>query len=631
MTLNRIIKKSENSNRLAYVLFGLVPIITHVLIEIVNPEGIPFFWIPGQWIGKPSMKIWLLISWLVIYTTMLVFYCLTTRIKIAASLTVITWVAFALANFYVYKFRGIPLLAPDFTTAMTGLDVSSAYTFTLEGRTLVMAIGAILLLAAIIFVPYKRSKYSFVKHLSFILLAVIIIGGGTYNITKTDYLYENLHVRVSTFRPQNSYRRYGQVVTLLKSIQFLIVQEPKGYSPEAAQQITDSVDRTFGKDKDDEITEGNAWAQRPNVICIMDETFTDFTVLGKFDTSEDIMPFYHSLTTNTIKGCTITPGFGAYTANSEFEFLTGMTVGFLPELTTPYQLYVDHTIPAMPSYFDSLGYQGILAFHPFKGEGYNREYAYPYLGFRDYISIEDMQPQPEDYIRDKISDKKDIQVVIEEYEKAKAQSDEPFFMFNVTMQNHSPWDADFDNLPLTIQCNEEYAKEKTTRFVNLIHESDAALEQLVTYFQNVDEPTVIVFFGDHEPNLSKDFYAQLLGKDVDSLEGLDVFERYKTPYMIWANYDIEEAQNADLSINYLGPTMKQVANLPLTRLDRYLLNIQKKVPILTLNGYVGDDGKYYDIHDKKSPYYSLLNEYNIMEYNWLFDEENMVKSFYEYN
>ena len=101
----------------------------------------------------------------------------------------------------------------------------------------------------------------------------------------------------------------------------------------------------------------------------------------------------------------------------------------------------------------------------------------------------------------------------------------------------------------------------------MVKMSDKALKHLIRYFEDVDEPTVIVFFGDHLPDLDDSFYDTLLGEKTENLEGEALEQLYKVPFLIWANYDIEEQTIERTSNNYLGTYLAEVAGLEKTALS----------------------------------------------------------------
>ncbi len=448
----------------------------------------------------------------------------------------------------------------------------------------------------------------------------LVFFGYMYHLTiKTDYLKEK-HINFNTFRPIKSYAAHGGLLTFTKSIKLSMIDKPEEYSVKEVEKIADEYPSDSVKDVDDK--------EQPNIIVIMDEAFANLQDVGDFETNEEVMPFYDSMKENTVKGYTYVSVFGGQTANTEYEFLTGDSKAFLPESSTPYQLYIKEYMPSLTGNLALDGYQGLKALHPFMGSGYNRINVYDNLGFSEFITMD--QFENPGLVREFISDEEDFDRVIEEYEKCKSESDAPFYMFNVTMQNHSSYDTDYDNLPKTIKItSKNKGDEDAERYLNLIHLTDQAFEKLIGYFEKQDDPTVIVMFGDHEPGLSNEFYEKIIGNKLDKMTSEESMELYKTPFFIWANFDIEEEYIDKISVNYLQSLMLDKIGLEKTGYNKFLLDIHEQIPVITGNGYFGADGNFYSITDKASPYYDYIKKYNIIEYNHLFDANNRNK-FFEY-
>ena len=197
------------------------------------------------------------------------------------------------------------------------------------------------------------------------------------------------------------------------------------------------------------------------------------------------------------------------------------------------------------------------------------------------------------------------------------------------MQNHSGYDQDFDNLDMPISIEEKCDDPELKRYLNLIHHSDTALKSLIEYFSKQKDPTVIVFFGDHEPGLSNEVYSKILGKNVEKLSAEENMNLYKTPFLIWANYDIEEQEHVNISMNYLSTLMLESTGMKLSPFNQFLLDIHKQIPVLTTNGYFGEDGNYYSLKDESSPYYESLRKYQILQYNNLFDKKKRIENFFD--
>ena len=548
------------------------------------------------------------------------FYAITASVR-ASVIGLSTFTAlFAMVNIYLLKFRQIPLMATDFLVIRTALNVAGDFDFTPDIYVLLLICY---LVAVIVASSMIKENNKLRKNIPFrVIIAVIYIGffGFMYHLTiKTDYLQEK-YIQFNTFRPTKSYTKNGGLLTFTKSIQLCMFDKPDGYSEKTVAKIA--------KDYPSDSVIDISAEKKPNVIVIMNEAFADLQAVGEFETNEEVLPFYNSMKENTIKGFTYVSVFGGQTANTEYEFLTGDSKAFLPENSTPYQLYIKDYMPSLTGNMVLNGYQGNLALHPFYGSGYNRINVYNNFGFSEFLDVYNFENPT--YIRDFISDSSDFAKVIEEYEKCKAKSDAPFYLFNVTMQNHSSYDMDFDTLPKTIKITSEDKKNADAeRYLNLVHLSDAALKELIEYFEKVEEPTVIVWFGDHEPGISDKFYENITGKKLDKMTGLESMELYKTPFFIWANYDIDEEYYDKISVNYLHSLMLKKTGLNMTGYNKFLLDMFEDIPVITGNGYIGADGNFYKKDDVNSPYYETIEKYNMIVYNHLFDTKNR-NSFFEY-
>lgn len=601
--------------RIALTVFFLTPLVALLFLEYANPAG------PGLifYSIRPSCLLRFGVTAFLFYIVMGFLFALTGSMRFSGCFLCIFSIIFSLTNYFTTTFRGIPILASDLTIMGTAMNVVGNYKYSLDLTRTITLLGLItwcILLFRVKRLRLPKGK----KRISAILGSAAICFASFWIMIYTPVMTVTpMHVTVNTFRPIKSYRKNGCVLTFMRSIQLMIIHKPDGYSANAAEEIAAPYRS--------ETSSGNA--KTPNVIAIMDEAFADLQAVGDFRTSEDVMPFYHSLTKNTVKGFSYVSVFGGQTANTEFEFLTGLSKAFVPASATPYQLYIKSLLPGLTTHLGNQDYQGMLAFHPFRANGYNRDHVYPNLGFSDFISLKDLDVSASDKIRNFVSDAADFQVIIDQYEQAKKKSNAPFYLFNVTMQNHSGYDQDFDNLDMPISIEEKCDDPELKRYLNLIHHSDTALKSLIEYFSKQKDPTVIVFFGDHEPGLSNEVYSKILGKNVEKLSAEENMNLYKTPFLIWANYDIEEQENVNISMNYLSTLMLESTGMKLSPFNQFLLDIHKQIPVLTTNGYFGEDGSYYSLKDESSPYYESLRKYQILQYNDLFDKKKRIENFFD--
>ncbi|MBR1865000.1 MAG: LTA synthase family protein [Lachnospiraceae bacterium] len=563
-----------------------------------------------------QLKLYRIVFNLLLYMcVMYLIYAVSGRVRAAVTGLAVFAALFGIVNIYLMEFRQIPLLASDFTVLKTALNVAGSFTYSLTPEViyfLCFAVDVIVLAGKIC-----QKKVSRVHRIAAPVLCAGLLAW-TLNVVIFSDQYPKFRFSINTFQPIKSYTSNGALLTFTRSFRLMMVDRPEQYSADAVEEITKNYASDSISDED---------YKRPNIIVIMNEAFADLQSVGSFETNEEVLPFYHSLKEDTVKGFSYVSVFGGQTANSEFEFLTGDSKAFLPKGSTPYQLYVKEYLPSLTGNLKLDSYQGILAMHPYLASGYNRVSVYQNFGFSKFITFDDFE-NPK-MVRSFISDESDFERIIQEYEEAKRESDAPFYLFNVTMQNHSSYSMDYDNLPDTIKITTpECQNADAERYLNLIHLSDAALQQLIEYFKKQDDPTVVVMFGDHEPGLSNEFYGSILGKSTSDLTDEENMELYKVPFLIWANYDIEERYLERTSLNYLQSILLDAAGMKQSGYNKFLLSMMEEIPAINVSGFFGADGIYYDNEDTNSPYYEKIQEYNILEYNHLFDKQR-ADTFFE--
>lgn len=631
-------------------------------------------------IGKKKF----LMTWAVVFLLALWFAVLVNRWQTASILTAVTVCLFGCICYFVYALRGEALIASDLTVVGTAANVAAGYEYRINSNTLILVMFTLVWCYLIIWSGFVKvfSGWKGRVVTLVIVIALTILEDRVYLHTRT---LRNIGVTLNTFRPEKSYGNNGSILTFLYSAQLMVVEEPEGYSLDRVREIesrymketpaenvsaaqteevpgaqteavpgtkietepviqTEAIPGTQTEAEPGTQTEAAKHVSdtrqessdhltsepfRPNIIFVMDEAFTDMQSYMDFETDKEVCPFFDSLEENTIRGKLYVSSYGGRTANTEYEVLTGDSVGFTPPSSTPYQLYIKEPMPNLNSALENEGYRHTVGMHPYKPSGYNRKNVYELFGFDNLLFIDDFQDA--ETIFGRVSDDADIDRVISEYEEAKAESDEPFFVYDVTMQNHSPYIWNIEELPEedrvhVVSGTGNYPEADL--YLSLAHKSDQALEKLVHYFEQTDDPTVIVFFGDHQPALPDDFYQMALGKTKDEMAGEERMQLYHSDYVIWANFDLDEKE-MDLSTNYLAPVLKQETGMELTGYDRFLLDLKEDLPIVTLNGFWDKDGVYEEhLENPDSPWYDRLQEYDMLVYNHLFDEDNCTADFF---
>lgn len=57
--------------------------------------------------------------------------------------------------------------------------------------------------------------------------------------------------------------------------------------------------------------------------------------------------------------------------------------------------------------------------------------------------------------------------------------------------------------------------------------------------------------------------------------------KYITPYVIWANFDIDFGESQDMSANYLGVSVLEYDGVELSPYYEFLLGLKEKFPVIT--------------------------------------------------
>lgn len=598
------LRKKKKDGRLGIVFIALMALVA----------GTGMFWIM-EWIYNPKMfeipyryvAISICIS-AVVFIIMLLF---CNSLRLAIGICGVMYYVWAIASYFTYLFRGLPLQSMDLLDIGTATTVAGEYEYEI---TLHMLIVGVILISILMCMftgrHYKVARKRVTKIMIRILGIAMLVGGIHY--LKTSEQPEAWGVSVDGNRPSDSYYKYGVQLCFIQSARDSIVKKPDGYSVEKIKEIQDSVaDNT-------EKTEGmQRKEEQPNIIVIMDETFADLNSFGDFEVSQEVMPFYNSLSENTIKGKTMVSTIGGGTGKTEFEFLTGTSMRMFGTTYSPYVMIGKRLDVSLAATLKGQGY-ATCAIHPYIPTNYNREIAYKTMGFDSYLSLKDFEGMStkRDFVTDEACYEKIRELIKEE--------EDPLFTFCVTIQNHSPYNNTSYEGDIKLQ---DYEDEEAEQYLSLVHESDQALEKMISYLEEMEEPTVVVFFGDHLPGLSQEFYQYIFGKTNEELSFEEYQNYYLTPFMIWANYDIQEQKDVLTSMNYLGAMTLEIAGAELSEYDQYLLQLQEKVPGFSAFSYYGLDGKFHEYGSggEEEKYLALDDCVN---YNKIFDISNRLNDFF---
>lgn len=608
-----------------------VPYLFLIIIPVLN------FWLLEWFSHDPFQTMKPYVQWMnvaLFWFSALFLFGLTGRVSRALGIQTAFCAVYGLANYFVLEFRGAPIQPWDILSIGTAASVADNYEYRLDKDALTALIGLLVLLAAEFFLradfygpfksrralkkeaaagsapkadtpertPAKRRRVIIVRT-ALCLVTGLLCFGYTKMLHNEDFVQKKLRLYDKLFTPTTIQFKNGTVTAFLMELQYMSVEKPSGYNEKDAREALASYE-----------TAGTP-ANTPNIIVVMNEAFSDPAVLGEFTTNEDYMPFVHSLlrgAEDTVSGLLNVSVKGGNTANTEFEYLTGNSMAFLPYGSIPYQQYIKNETPSMASWLSGFGYRTV-AMHPYRAAGWDRNKVYPLMGF-DEMYFEEFYKDSE-VIRKYVSDEADYEKIIQIYEQK--EPGEPLFLFNVTMQNHSSYNdwADYDNFSPDITVDGSDS-EVLSAYLSLMKLSDQATERLVDYFAKEEEETVIVFFGDHQPTDSVvNPVLKLNGTSSSSLSAEEEALRYQVPFFIWANYDIEEESGLNISANYLASRTLDAAGLPKPGYFSFLSELEKQAPVISTNHVSLSDGTFSSADDQDE----LLREYKTFQYHQLFD------------
>ena len=571
---------------------------------------------------------------------------LTGSVRMGFRLATLVPMLFGLTNYFVVSFRGSPIVPWDLLSFGTAASVADNYEFVLSWKAFysVLAFIWMILLSSKSTVKLGRKKLRVISIAAYAALMFLYVGEIQNSAVQSFFGMDT-----TLFTLNVLYRNNGIAAAFLGNLRFLNIEQPSGYSVdkvEALMKQLEADEQGEGDAKNEPETdaqgetvqatqaETNATAeteapassgQYPNIVVIMNEAFSDLSVWGDFATSEEVMPFFKSLQQEVVGGELYVSVKGGNTANTEFEFLTGDTMGFLPKGSIPYQQYINDETPSLASYLKTLGYS-TTAIHPYNRTGWDRDTVYEKFGFDEFLDKDSFSSPYR--LRGYISDKSAFDKIREQF--SIKGDDERKFIFEVTMQNHGGYSRETPDFNIYLTLPEVTGKTTsvvaTEKYLTLINQTDRALEELIDYFKEQDEPVIVVMFGDHQPS---DYITNVIQRicgatTSDSLADLE--QGYRVPFVMWSNYGLEHKYYDGISVNYLSSILMENAGIPLTGYQTFLKKLMEKLPVINANVYRDADGNFYNYED--DAYSGELKDYQMLQYNHLVDKKHRDDAFF---
>ena len=496
-------------NRFSLIFHALLACIINFVIEAISRHSVVAAW--DYMTGTPMVFLY---NAFMIFVTFSIVYLFKRRIFVRMIIGAI-WVILGIANGYILLKRVTPFNAQDLKIAGDGIALINNYCNGFE--VVVIAVGAVALLIWLISMWRRGGQYAGKIHHIAALIGIIVCGV-LYTFVTNIAIDKRV---VSTYfgNIAFAYEDYGLPYCFSASLFNTGISEPNGYTKKAMAKI----------DKDGELNQtatSRSSDELPNIIVVQLESYFDVANAEFFTTSEDACPNLHNLYQNYSNGYFKVPSVGAGTANTEFEVLTGMNLRYFGPGEYPYKTYSKkHPTESAATALASLGY-GTHALHDNTGNFYSRANVFNNMGFDTFTSKEFMnvlQTTENGWAKDEIL----TQHIMEAMDTTKQED----FVFTVSVQGHGnyPETQVIENPKIKVEGIEDEAlKNKWEYYVNQVYEMDQFVGDLIKAVEERNEPSVVVFYGDHLPTMG------LKAEDLKSRY------LYNTNYVIWDNIGLQK-------------------------------------------------------------------------------------------
>lgn len=506
------LKKIVTNSVLLWIVFS---VLLTFLVEVISKGSFSDIY------GQQSNKLWCFIyNTSIVMMTTITMFLFKRRIFVFSFISMI-WIILSTASNILLKIRGTPLTSSDLKMFKSGLSIMNRY-ISIKEVVLIMIIAIILIISLISIYKksYKLTKIRYINSVTWIVIYFVVFTMFSYKITTLGIVKEFF------WNTDEAYILYGFPHSFTKTVINFGLSKPYGYSKDSIESILSLIN--IQEDyKVDSIKSTEATVENPNIIFVQLESLFDPTLIKEISFDKDPIPNLRALSEKYTSGALTVPSLGGGTANTEFEILTGLSMQFFGAGEFPYTTIL-RSIPieSIAYYLKEKNYT-TSAVHNYDGTFYGRYKVFSNLGFDRFISREQMNISEfttSGWAKDKI--------LVSEIVDLLNTTSEKDFIFAVSVQGHGPYyTSDYINdLKIKIE-SEKYDEEKIKIlqcYSHQIYEMDEFVGKLVEAIEDINEPSVVVFYGDHLPGLN------LSDEDVKS------GTLYDTQYVIWDNIGLEK-------------------------------------------------------------------------------------------
>ena len=603
-------KEAESFNIHDLLIQGLFGLLICLAMFFLAPGG----GLPGKLIRGPIV---IILNILPIVLTGIFFQGLLGRRRPALILNSILYIVIFLVHRTKVFYRNFPLKISDFKLAVEALNMTSnSYYPDLKGS--LASIFGIVCLIILAFL-FKSKKIKVRDRLISVLVVLISSAILLLFVYSKDVIYNNIPMEGNIYNSIDQFNAKGFNYSFLHKIKDSFIRPPEGYDDKEIRE-RDVLDHS-------ESIADIKNMERPNIIWIMGEAFTDLSQDPQFNFEKGDDPnenFKILQEKSVLHGRIVVPAYIGGTGDTEFDVLTGaMTINCAPDNNYAFNA-IKRDVGSLPNLLKSIGYK-TMGFHPGFAWFYGRQDVYPKLGLDDNMFVEDIK---DPLIKGGYLDEKQFtEIYKENFLKAVNESEDPVFSYAVDIQNHGPYDFGKYGEVLPFSCDSQLSEEVKNSIGSYflgVKAMDLMLGDIYEMMEGLDEPTIMVFYGDHLPGLGTNQSGfDEIGKHLTNENLEKEIEYYSTPYIVVANdkgkalmdrQKVEVEDGQPVSANYLSSMVLDM--LDYNKVDNFFIynsELRKRLPIISRN-FIYDGSEAYPRSEVKGNAKAYYDDYRRYQY-----------------
>ena len=607
--------KTVSENILLMLLLSLLCVFLQSIAQLSS----------GGWGGLSYLSFPLIIflNVMPIFLIMAAVFFITNRLWIGLSVSAAALDILLTVNYFKVYFRSETLSLHDFALFGEATNIMTGYSFPIPIQIIIVFLISVL---AVIYTKRHAVTYTspFKQRLLLLAATLLIFCLSYITVYRSDSFYQKLPSFGGEFNDVEISANKGFLYTFLSHAASYEYKKPEGYNENSITALAGEYP-TLVSDEDKPV----------NVIAVMSEAFFDMEACKNVEFYEGMNPTpnLQRLRRSSLWGHILVPGYAGSTASTEFEFLTGLNISQISSaMPVVYKTHVTQNCYSLVRMLDDMGYDTV-GIHLGNEWFYNRKAVYPRLGFNRSYFMNDFDYTRDDMVNYYISDKFTAEKIKEDYRTYLDSGKKNGYMsFTVTIQNHGPYkisepetkrikpmdgiDADGYNI--------------ISNYANGLHDADALLGEICDFVEDIDEPTVVVFFGDHLPYFDADGkYLTALGLDVSATTPESLENRYSTPYIIHGNRALrkitggEQIHKEQLSSSFLGVEMMKYASIKMSPFFKAIADVEYTVSEMSHTFYIENSQHTTELSDEGK---KKLLDYKYLAYWSLRDYQSFAKN-----